>query len=114
MPSCCATSWRCSTIAWSCVRVPLRADGAVWRNRIQSYDSTFSLEPTDQIALHFNSQPTTHGGLAAAPVFDDTNLYWSEANPYGSVKTPNTGTSIAIQSVSAQDSFMQVQVRSSK
>ncbi|HEY0733286.1 MAG TPA: immune inhibitor A domain-containing protein [Herpetosiphonaceae bacterium] len=91
----------------------LRADGGVWRNRIQSYDSTFSQEPTDRITLHFNSQPTTHGGLAAAPVFDDTNLYWSEANPYGSVKNPNTGTSIAIQSVSAQDSFMQVQVRPS-
>lgn len=90
-----------------------RADGGVWRNRVQAYDSTFGLDATDQITLHFNSQPTTHGGLPAVSVFDDTNLYWSEANPYGSVKHPNTGTSIAIQSVSALDSFMQVQVRPS-
>ena len=87
-----------------------RADGGVWRNRIQSYDSTFGLEPTDRITLHFDSAPSQHGGLPAAPVFDDTKLHWSPDNPYGSVKNPSTGTRIEVKSVSAQGAFMQVQV----
>ncbi len=86
-------------------------NGAVWRNRIQTYDSTFSLAPTDALNLHVNSVASPVPSLPAAPVFDDRTLYYDAANPQGSVKNPNTGTQIRIQSVSAQDGFMQVEVR---
>ena len=91
----------------------LRADGGVWRNRVQSYDATFGLEDTDAITLHWLSQPSEHPSLPAVPVFDDNNSYYDPANPLGSVVTPSTGTSIRVVSVSAQGSFMQVQVRPS-
>ena len=91
-----------------------RADGGVWRNRIQTYDSTFGLEPTDALTLHWNSEPSEHPSLPAEPVFDDNNSYYDPANPMGSVITPQTGTQIRVKSVSAHNSFMQVEVRPSK
>ncbi len=90
------------------------AFGNVWRNRTQTYDSTFGLEPTDAITLHKFGAPSTHPSLPAVPIFDDNNSYYRVENPMGSVITPNTGTQIRIQSVSARGSFMQVQVRPSK
>jgi immune inhibitor A len=92
----------------------IRADGGVWRNRMQSYDSTFSLQPTEAITLHWLSQPSYHPSQPAVPVFDDRNSYYDPLNPWGSVIVPNTGTQIRIQSVSAQGGFMQVQVRPAK
>jgi immune inhibitor A len=92
----------------------IRADGGVWRNRVQTYDSTFSLEPTNEITVHWLSQPSTNGNLSAAPVFDDNNTYYDPANPWGSVINPNTGTQIQIKGVSAQGNFMQVVVTPSK
>jgi immune inhibitor A len=92
----------------------IRADGGVWRNRIQSYDSTFGLERTDAITLHWNSQPSHHPSLPAAKVFNDNNLYWDDDNPWGSVKNPQTGTTVSIRSVNAQGGFMQVQVAPAK
>jgi immune inhibitor A len=44
-------------------------------------------------------------------VFDDRTLYYDPTNPQGSVMNPNTGTQIRIQSISALDSFMQIEVR---
>jgi immune inhibitor A len=89
----------------------IRADGGVWRNRVQSYDSTFTKAPTEEITLHWLSQPSTHPSLPGMSVFDDNNSYWSPANPTGSVMTPNTDTQIIIKSISARGGFMQVQVR---
>jgi immune inhibitor A len=89
----------------------IRADGGVWRNRMQTYDATFTLAPTDAITLHYLSQASYHPSLPAVPVFDDTKSYYDPANPQGSVIVPNTGTQIRIQSISAQGNFMQVQVR---
>jgi immune inhibitor A len=89
----------------------IRADGGVWRNRMQTYDATFTLAPTDAITLHYLSQPSYHPSLPAVSVFDDTKSYYDLANPWGSVIVPNTGTQIRIQSISAQGNFMQVQVR---
>jgi immune inhibitor A len=88
-----------------------RADGVRWRNRVQSYDSTFTLEPTDALALHVNNGLSPVPSLAAVTVFDDRTLYYDPTNPQGSVKNPNTGTQIRILSVSALDNLMQVQVR---
>ena len=32
--------------------------GGIWRNRVQSFDASFGLEPTDPITLHWLSQPS--------------------------------------------------------
>ena len=93
----------------------LNVNGAVWRNRIQTYDSTFTLTKTDAIPnLHVNSVLSPIPSLKAAPVFDDRITYWDPANPQGSVKNPNTGTQIRITSISALGGFMQVEVRPAK
>jgi len=89
----------------------IRADGGVWRNRMQTYDATFTLEPTEALTLHWRSQPSYHSSQPAVPMFDDNNSYYDPVNPWGSVIVPNTGTQIRIQSISAQGNFMQVQVR---
>lgn len=94
--------------------VMIRPDGGIWRNRVQTYDSTFSLEPTDAITLHWLGAESYHPSLPAVPVFDDNIQYYRPVNPLGGVINPHTGTQIRIQSVSAQGSFMQVQVRPSK
>ncbi len=90
-------------------------NGAVWRNRIQTYDSTFTLAPTDGIPnIHVNSVLSPVSSLKAVSVFDDRTLYYDPANPQGSVKNPNTGTQIRILGFSAQGNFMQVEVRAAK
>jgi immune inhibitor A len=91
-----------------------RADGGIWRNRIQSYDATFGLEPTDAITLHWRGEPSDHPSQPAVPVFDDRNSYYDPANPMGSVIVPSTGTQIRVKSISAHNSFMQVEVRPAK
>ena len=95
----------------------LRPDnGQVWRPRVQSYDSTFGLEPTDAICLHLNSIEGCYGGLPANPKFDDTQAYWFPPDAsighlgWASVPLPATGTTIRVMSVSAQGNFMQVLV----
>ena len=93
----------------------LRVDGVVWRNRIQSYDSTFTLAPTDGIPnIHQAGVLSPVPSLPAVSMFDDRVSYWDSANPMGSVIVPNTGTQIRIQSISAQGSFVQVEVRPAK
>ncbi len=88
----------------------LRADGVPERTRIQAYDSTFGLEDTDAITLHYMGVPMTHPSLPAASVFDDNNSYWNPDTPLAGVQNPHTDTRIWINSISAQGSFMQLQV----
>ena len=88
--------------------------GNVWRNRTQSYDATFGLDPTDAIVLHKFGEPSEHPSLPAVPIFDDNFSFYDPANPLGSVITPVTGTQIRVKSISARGSFMQVQVRPAK
>jgi len=91
-----------------------RTPTARWRNRIQTYDSTFTLSPTDGFTVHDLSVPYTIPSLPAASVFDDRVLHYDSTNPLGSVIHPNTGTLIQIRSISAQGGFMQVQVAPAK
>lgn len=92
-----------------------RVDGVIWRNRIQTYDSTFTLAPTDGIPnIHQLSVLSPVPSLPGVRVFDDRILYYDPANAQGSVKNPNTGTQIRIQSISALDGFMQIEVRPAK
>lgn len=96
----------------------IRPDGMVWRPRVQSYDATFGLQPTDVISLTFRGVTQTLGGLPANPLFDDTQSYWVAPNPaighYGWASVPLTayGVTIRVKSVSAHNSFMQVEVNS--
>ena len=94
----------------------LRCGGpAIWRNRIQTYDSTFTLERTDGIPnIHHAGDLCSVPSLPAVKMFDDRNTYYDPANPQGSVINPNTGTQIIISSISAQNSFMQIEVRPAK
>jgi immune inhibitor A len=92
-----------------------RVDGAVWRNRIQTYDSTFTLDKTDGIPnIHQYSVLSPVPSLPAVKVFDDRILHYDPTNPWGSVMNPNTGTQIRIQSISALGNFMQIQVSPAK
>jgi len=89
-----------------------------WSSTVQTYDSTFGLEPTDPITLPFSSRPTpqsdpvqffeSHPSLPGVPVFDDLNTYWYATKPDAGVIVPQTGTIIRVVSTSAQGSFMQV------
>ena len=96
----------------------LRPDnGLVWRPRIQSYDSTFGKQKTDQICLHTSSTVSEcYGNLPANPKFDDTQSYWVAPDPsighfgWSSVPLPGVGVTIRVKSISAQGNFMQVDV----
>ena len=96
----------------------LRPDnGKVWRPRIQSYDSTFGLEPTDRICLHANSRRAAATADCRPTRCSTTRKsYWVAPNPaignfgWSSVQVPKTGTTIRVVSTSAQDNFMQVHV----
>jgi immune inhibitor A len=89
--------------------------------RLQSYDSTFTVDRTDAFTLtgtaigtlNFPSEP-------AVRTFNDMNSYYTASDPgdalghyqagWISVNNPHTGTVIKVASVSAQGSFMQVLV----
>ena len=94
-----------------------RADDVIWRNRIQTYDSTFSVFPTDGISdMHVNSVLSEVESLPAVSVFDDSNLYYDVTNPQGSVMNPNTGTAIVVRSQNKANKppFMEILVRPAK
>ena len=92
------------------------SDGTVVRNRIQTYDATFGLEPTDPINLHRETAAgmTTLNAPSqpAVPVFDDSdpNAYYDPANPLGSVKVAATGTQIRVVQ-SNRNGMMTVEVK---
>jgi immune inhibitor A len=92
----------------------LCADGTIWRNRVQTYDATFTFDPTDSFTLYCNGEASFIPSLPGVSVFDDNNSYYDPTNPMGSVITPQTGTQIIIRNFSAHGDFMQVQVTPSK
>ena len=87
--------------------------GVIVRNRIQTYDATFGLRPTDAITLHRYGRPTDFPSQPGNPLFDDrlSDYYYNEDNPMGSVIVPNTGTQIEVKSIIARGSVMKVEVR---
>ncbi|MFT3891355.1 MAG: immune inhibitor A [Anaerolineales bacterium] len=90
------------------------AAGAAVSNRIQTFDSTFSIEPTDKVTLHFNSMPITFPSQKGVKAFNDLTQYYNPARLTMGVINPNTGTIIEIRSYSTLENFMQVQVRPAK
>lgn len=89
-------------------------NGQVWRPRIQSYDSTFSLGRTDKICLHANSIKQCYGGLKGNSLFDDTKSYWMAPDPgignfgWASVPLPGFGVTIRVDKI--KGIFMEVKV----
>ncbi|MFF8955777.1 immune inhibitor A domain-containing protein [Streptomyces sp. NPDC014894] len=77
---------------------PLKwSDGTVMRNRIQSFDATFSTRPYDAVTLHRAGVPTKIKARPGNSVFDDRKgVYWTAENPTGSVRVTDTNTKIAI------------------
>ncbi|WP_156760320.1 immune inhibitor A domain-containing protein [Microbacterium karelineae] len=93
------------------------SDGEVARNRIQSFDATFSRKKTDAISLHRETadgaatlEVPSRTGIAT---FDDTDphAYYDEANPWGSVIVGGTGTSVSIAKQNANKGTMTIDVR---
>ncbi|MFJ8074685.1 immune inhibitor A domain-containing protein [Streptomyces sp. NPDC096176] len=73
------------------------ADGTLLRNKIQTFDSSFSTYRTDSFWLHNADKPQWIASQRGNPVFDDRKgVYWYAENPTGSVKVTDTNTKIAI------------------
>jgi immune inhibitor A len=77
-------------------------NGNVMRPRIQSFDSTFSVDRTPRICLHMNSVKKCYGGELGNSLFDDTISYWNAPDPsighfgWSSVPLPAYGVEIRI------------------
>ncbi|MEU3046032.1 immune inhibitor A domain-containing protein [Streptomyces sp. NPDC006984] len=75
------------------------ADGTLMRNRIQSFDSTFSRYRTDRLTLHKAGVGQRIPSQRGVSVFDDRKgTYWYPENPTAGVKVTDTNTRIAIVS----------------
>ncbi|USQ88587.1 immune inhibitor A [Streptomyces phaeoluteigriseus] len=91
---------------------PLKwSDGSLMRNRIQSFDSTFSWYPTDAITLHKADVATKIKARPGVPVFDDSlSSYYDASNPLAGVKITDTNTSIKIVNEPLSGSTVTVKV----
>ena len=86
-------------------KMMIRPDnGMAWRPRVQSFDSTFSVNRVDKICLHANSIKKCYGGYPGNSRFDDTLGYWEAPNPaignngWSSVPLPGVGVTITVVS----------------
>ncbi|WEO97147.1 immune inhibitor A domain-containing protein [Streptomyces sp. FXJ1.172] len=87
------------------------SDGTLLRNRMQAYDSTFTLEPTDAITLHRSGVATRIKSQKGVPVFNDhTSTYYDPANPTGGVKVTDTNTKIKIIKQAGNGSTIELEV----
>lgn len=99
------------------------SDGTLMRPRIQSYDSTFSLDRTEQITLHKDGVPTTIKSQPAVRAFNDLKTWWYESDNHdpqshgryqvgwSSVNVPKTGTEIRIRDIDSNGNLIEVEVR---
>ncbi|NJP50668.1 M6 family metalloprotease domain-containing protein [Streptomyces sp. SBST2-5] len=87
------------------------ADGTLMRNRIQTYDATFSKFRTDGMTLHKEDVAKRIPGSKGVSVFNDRkNDYYDEANPTGSVKITDTNTKIKILKEAKDGSTIELEV----
>ncbi|MFG2321022.1 immune inhibitor A [Streptomyces sp. NBC_01723] len=88
-------------------------DGTLMRNRIQAYDSPFSLYKTDGMTLHQADVAKYIPGSKGVSVFNDrTNDYYDPANPTGGVKITDTNTKIKILKEAKDGSTIELEVGS--
>jgi immune inhibitor A len=86
-------------------------DGSLLRNRIQSYDSPFSLYRTDGITLHKADVAKHFPGSKGVPVFNDRkNDYYDESNPTAGVRITDTNTKIQILKEARNGSTIELEV----
>ncbi|GGZ22296.1 protease [Streptomyces poonensis] len=86
-------------------------DGTLMRNRVQAYDSPFSLYRTDGITLHKAGVATRIPSKAGVSTFDDhRNTYYDESNKTAGVKITDTNTKIRIVKEAKDGSTISVQV----
>ncbi|MEV5435875.1 immune inhibitor A domain-containing protein [Streptomyces sp. NPDC052682] len=92
--------------------VPLKwSDGTLMRNRIQAYDSPFSLYRTDGITLHKAGVATKIPSSKGVPVFNDhTSTYYDASNPAAGVKITDTNTKIKIVKEAKDGSTISLEV----
>ncbi|MFF1451585.1 immune inhibitor A domain-containing protein [Streptomyces sp. NPDC058274] len=92
------------------------ANGTLLRNKIQTFDSTFSTYATDAFTLHNADVKLKIKSKKGVSVFDDRKgSYHDPANPTGSVKVTDTNTKIKIVKEPKDGSTITVQVgRSTK
>ncbi|MFF6873830.1 MULTISPECIES: immune inhibitor A domain-containing protein [unclassified Streptomyces] len=87
------------------------ADGTLMRNRIQAYDSPFSLYRTDGMTLHKADVAKYIPGSKGVSVFNDRkNTYYDESNPTGGVKITDTNTKIKILKEAKDGSTIELEV----
>ncbi|WP_129308906.1 immune inhibitor A domain-containing protein [Streptomyces sp. L2] len=73
------------------------SDGTLMRNKIQTYDSTFTIGRTDALTLHKADVKTKIKSQKGVRTFNDhTNTYYDPENPSASVKITDTNTKIRI------------------
>ncbi len=88
------------------------ADGTVMRNRIQTYDATFSKFRTEGMTLHKADVAKWIPSSKGVSVFNDrTHTYYDEENPGGSVKITDTNTKIKILKEAKDGSTIELEVR---
>ena len=86
-------------------------DGTLMRNRMQAYDSPFSLYRTDGLTLHNADVATKIKSSKGVSVFNDhTSTYYDPANPSGGVKVTDTNTKISIVREAKDGSTISVKV----
>jgi immune inhibitor A len=73
-----------------------RANGELWRARIQVYDAPFGKDTTDTVSIHNNGVLETFGGLPGNSTFRDTDQYWFPQLPNHGVKLPAVGVTIRV------------------
>ncbi|WP_406125938.1 immune inhibitor A domain-containing protein [Streptomyces sp. NBC_00989] len=87
------------------------SNGTLMRNRVQAYDSPFSLYRTDSMTLHNADVATKVKSQPGVPVFDDgKSTYYDTSNPTAGVKITDTNTRIKIVKEPRDGSTVSVQV----
>ncbi|MFD5324276.1 immune inhibitor A domain-containing protein [Streptomyces sp. NPDC127092] len=72
-------------------------DGSLMRNRVQAYDSPFTIARTDGFQLHLKNVAAWVPSQAGNPVFDDKKgVYWFAENPRAGVQVTDTNTKIQV------------------
>jgi len=77
---------------------PLKwSNGELMRNRVQAYDSPFTIARTEGFQLHNKGVATWVPSQAGNPTFDDRKgVYWFAENPRAGVQVTDTNTKIQV------------------
>ncbi|MFJ5263550.1 immune inhibitor A domain-containing protein [Streptomyces sp. NPDC088387] len=87
------------------------SDGTLMRNRIQAYDSPFSLSRTDGMTLHNADKAKKIPSSKGVSVFNDrTNTYYDASNPTAGVKITDTNTKIKLLKEAKDGSTIELEV----